>query len=228
MRYDEDDLDDLAAAAQAIQRFSQGDLTVRVARIEAALASADGAECKTYLGTNAVTHDLLESAYVLKRAAGRINDIVHAIGILLVLPHILEPHEHVEYVSLAAGNTGKAFDLETTFRVAEFKFIDWQGGPEVIRQNSLFKDLYLLAEAETDKRKVVYVLGTEHPLKFLKSGRSLASVMSRNAKLWQDFTSRYGERFKTVGDYYAYRQAEVAIEDVGPLLQRTKATVNER
>jgi hypothetical protein len=214
-------MEDLAAAAAAIQGFSQGDLTARVAVIEAALTSADGAKCTAYLGTNAVTQDLLDSAYVLKRAAGRINDVVHAIGIMLVLPHILQPDERVEYVSLAAGNTGKPFDLETTLRVAEFKFIAWQGGPEVIRQNSLFKDFYLLAEAETSKRKVVYVLGTEYPLKFLKSGRSLVSVMSRNAKLWTDFANRYGERFRTVGDYYAYRHDEVILEDVGPLLRQT-------
>src|SRR5262245_16868715 len=134
------DLDELAAAADAIQRFSRGDLTGRIAAIEAALNAADTAKCTEFLAVSSISHDLLSSAYVLKRAAGRINDIIHAIGILVVLPHLLEAGEQVEYVSLAAGNTGRAFDLETTLRVAEFKFIDWQGGAEVIRQNSLFKD----------------------------------------------------------------------------------------
>ena len=49
-----------------------------------------------------------------------------------------------------------------------------------IRQNSLFKDFYFLAEHDTTKRKELYVIGTQMPLKFLNSGRALASVMSRN------------------------------------------------
>jgi hypothetical protein len=74
----------------------------------------------------------------------------------------LEPAERVEYLSLGAGNTGKAFDLETDLRVCEFKFINWQGGAEAIRQNALFKDLYLLAEASTAKRKYKTFSGTRH------------------------------------------------------------------
>lgn len=78
----------------------------------------------------------------------------------LCLPHILEPGELVEYASLGAGNTGRQFDLETNFCVAEFKFINWRGGPESIRQNSIFKDYFLLAEAPTPKRKYLYLLGS--------------------------------------------------------------------
>lgn len=217
-------MSDLADAARAVQQFAQSDLTTRIASFESSLVSADGDTLRACLASNAVTHDLLASAYVLKRAAGRINDIVHAIGILLLLPHLLEPGERIEYLSLAAGNTGKDYDIETTHRIAEFKFIDWQGGPEVIRQNSLFKDFYLLAESDSDKRKFLYVLGTEYPLKFLRGGRSLDSVMSRNTKLLAHFQERYGNRFRTVGDYYTFREGEVSVEDIRPLLERMEKT----
>ena len=60
-------------------------------------------------------------------------------------------------MSLGAGNTGRAFDLETNKRIAEFKFIRWQGGPEAIRQNALFKDFYFMAEHAGVKRKYLYV-----------------------------------------------------------------------
>jgi hypothetical protein len=66
--------------------------------------------------------------------------------------HILRPGEVIDCVSLGAGNTGRAFDLETNLRIAEFKFIHWQGGPESIRQNSLFKDFYEMAEHERISR----------------------------------------------------------------------------
>jgi hypothetical protein len=86
---------------------------------------------------------------LVKRLAREINVVIHALGILLCLPHILEPEETIEYVSLGAGNTGRAFDLETNKRIAEFKFSRWQGGAEAIRQNSLFKDFYCMAEYDS-------------------------------------------------------------------------------
>ncbi|AHK02716.1 hypothetical protein X971_2855 [Agrobacterium tumefaciens LBA4213 (Ach5)] len=154
----------------------------------------------------------------MKRLGSQINVTIHALGILLCLPHILEPDERVEYVSLGAGNTGRDFDLETNLRVAEFKFIRWRGGAESIRQNSLFKDYLLLAEHPTAKRKHLYLLGTEHALKFLRGGRALSSVLSRNDKLQKMFSGRFGETFRTARDYYAAHSYAVRIDDVSPWL----------
>ena len=81
-------------------------------------------------------------------------------------------------MSLGAGNSGRSWDLETDRQIAEFKFISWRGGPEAIRQNSLFKDFLYLAEHETDKSKHLYVLGTEVPIKFLSGRRAFTSVLS--------------------------------------------------
>jgi hypothetical protein len=134
--------------------------------------------------------------------------------LLLCLPHILEPDERVEYVSLGAGNTGREFDLETNVRVAEFKFIRWRGGAESIRQNSIFKDYVLLAGHPTVKRKHLYLLGTEHALRFLRGGRALSSVLSRNDRLLKLFSERSGDRFRTVGDYFTVHGEAVQIEDV--------------
>lgn len=162
--------------------------------------------------------EALAAAAEMKRLAGQINVTIHALGILLCLPHILEPEERVEYVSLGAGNTGREFDLETNLRVAEFKFIRWRGGAESIRQNSAFKDYLLLAEHPTVKRKYLYLLGTEHALKFLRGGRALSSVLSRNDKLQKMFADRFGAAFRTVGNYYAVHAGAVQIEDVSPWL----------
>jgi len=150
--------------------------------------------------------------------AGQINVTIHALGILLCLPHILEQGETVEYVSLGAGNTGREFDLETNLRVAEFKFIRWRGGAESIRQNSIFKDYVLLAENLTPKRKYLYLVGTEHALKFLHGGRALSSVLSRNDKLQKMFSERFGSQFSKVRDYYGAHRDAVQIEDVSAWL----------
>jgi hypothetical protein len=116
-----------------------------------------------------------QRAALLKRVAGQINVVIHALGILLCLPYILELGEEIHYVSLGAGNTGRDFDLETNRRIAEFKFIHWQGGPETIRQNALFKDFYQMAEHATDKQRFLYVLGTGHVDKFFHGGVRLTA-----------------------------------------------------
>jgi hypothetical protein len=209
---------DLLKAILDLHGFTGSSLTRRIAALESALMNADAGSCSAILNRESVSRELLSGAYLLKRAAGQINVVIHALGILFVVPHILESGERIEYLSLGAGNTGRAFDLETTHRVAEFKFIHWQGGAETIRQNALFKDYYLLAEHSTPKRKYLYVLGTEHPLRFLRSGRSLKSIMSRNNMLWAEFQNRFGDRFSTVGEYFAYRQDDVCVVDISAML----------
>ncbi len=203
-------------SAKAIQQFEKGSLTHRISSIESNLIGADSKTCQSAFPSLEITPNLLDAAFTFKRAAGQINVLIHAIGILLSLPHILQDGEIVESLSLGAGNTGRPFDLETNYRIAEFKFINWQGGPESIRQNALFKDFYLLAEYETGKKKFLYVIDTKHPIKFLKSGRSLKSIMSRNNKLWIDFQKRYSQ-FTKVNEYYEYRKTVVFVEDIAKI-----------
>ena len=87
-------------------------------------------DCEALLAAQGIDLSLMFAALALKQAASQVNEIVHAVGIMLALPHILENGEVVETLSLGAGNTGKPFDVETNLRIAEFKFIDWEGGPE--------------------------------------------------------------------------------------------------
>ena len=208
----------LVEAARRLQDFEHGSLTKRISTLESELENADKALCASMFQTFHINLSLLDSALALKQIAGQINVLIHAIGILLALPHILEDQETIQSVSLGAGNTGKSFDLETTHRVAEFKFINWKGGPESIRQNQLFKDFYLLAEHDTSKKRCLYVIGKTHPLKFLQGGRSLSSVMSRNNKLWTVFKNLYGEKFSVVSEYYEYRKSLVHLIDIAGLV----------
>lgn len=201
-------------AALIIQEFEKGSLTKQISDIERRLKGADFSLVQSVYPSLRVTMDLLDSAITIKQAASQIDVLIHSIGILLSLPEILGIDEIVEYLSLGAGNTGRHFDLETNRRVAEFKFINWQGGAESIRQNSLFKDFFLLAEHETPKQKYLYVLGKKYPMKFLTGGRSLRSVMSKNNKLWSEFQVKYGDRFNMVKEYFEYRKEAVQLVDI--------------
>ena len=196
-------------------------------RIEDAVRGLSVDDCGEFLKSASVDSEALAAAAELKRLAGQINVTIHALGILLCLPHVLERGETVEYVSLGAGNTGRKFDLETNWRVAEFKFIHWRGGAETIRQNSIFKDYFLLSEHATSKRKYLYLLGTHHALKFLRGGRALTSVLSRNGKVQNLFFERFEKQFETVGEYYAAHSANVRIEDVSPWLSELAESLTD-
>jgi HAMP domain-containing protein len=221
---------DLALVSNVFSKFTRTDLGETLSSIESAVKGLSAANCSKALSDAGVSSEVLAAAAALKRLAGQVNVAIHATGILLCLPYLLKPGEAVEYVSLGAGNTGREFDLETNHRVAEFKFIHWRGGAESIRQNQLFKDFYLLAESPTPKRKYLYVLGTEMPLRFLNGGRKLDSVLSRNVKLPNDLRARHGSTYQKVREYYSAHRHLVAIEDVSrwvPELVAESAEIDE-
>jgi hypothetical protein len=203
---------DLAEAASRIEAFANGSLTKRIGALESALTGLSAASVRT--AAPEVDVALLQAGSVLKQAAGQVNVLIHAVGILVALPHILEQGEVVESMSLGAGNTGRELDLVTNRQIAEFKFIQWRGGSESIRQNSIFQDFFALAEADTQKRRVLYLLGLDHPLKFFTGGRALTSVMSKNETLRNSYRELFGDRFARVSDYYAHRKERVEIVDL--------------
>ncbi len=204
----------MAIQIATLSAFVGSDLTRTLAHIEGSISGLSANDCPAFLSDINVAPEALAAASEIKRVAGQINVTVHALGILACLPHILEDGETVEYVSLGAGNTGRQFDLETNLRIAEFKFINWRGGPESIRQNSIFKDFFDLAEAKTEKRKYLYLLGTEHALKFFNGGRALGSVLSKNDVTKMRFEESHGAAYSTVREYFTDHRRKVSIQDV--------------
>jgi hypothetical protein len=217
----------VADAIHLLQTFRGADLTGTIYQIERSLKGVSAHNYSTVLTTSGARAEVLGAAGLIKQLAGQINVVIHALGILLCLPKILRPNEVIDYVSLGAGNTGRAFDLETNQRIAEFKFIHWQGGPESIRQNALFKDFYEMAESGIAKEKYLYVLGTAHAEKFFNGGRALSSVLSRNEKLRKDFSERFGDKYRTVRDYYLQRKESVVIQDASSFVPELVAAAVE-
>lgn len=207
-------------AIRAIEDFQGSSLTKSLARIESEIVGYDSSSSHDFCNEHKVDNGFMDSALSIKNVAGQINVIIHAAGILNSLSAILEKEEIVESASLGAGNTGKRFDLETNIRVAEFKFIDWKGGSESIRQNGIFKDFYNLAEYKTSKKKILYVIGTHYPLKFFNGGRALTSVLSKQPAILDEINTNYKKTVKVVRDYYALHKSNVDICDVGQHIGR--------
>lgn len=208
-----------AGDVETIQSFAgEAGLTTRIAAIESALAGKAPEAVASFLKDNSVDDSSLAAAVAIKRVAGQINVIIHAIGILTALPYILEPGEVIEGLSLGAGNTGRAHDLVTDRCIAEFKFIEWRGGAESIRQNGLFIDLFNLASSPSSKRKVMYLVGAEIPRKFLQNNRSLTSVLSKSESAARRFRELHGDRYRTVSEYYRSIASSVEIVDLADLV----------
>lgn len=209
----------LQSALALLGDLTQGlELTAWIGAAERQLHGVDASEVAPWLDAAMVSSETLDAALLVKRTAGQINVLVHSIGILTALPYILEAGETIESLSLGAGNTGRAHDLVTNRRIAEFKFTDWRGGPESIRQNGLFADLFSLASDPVKKSKVLYVVGKDIPLRFLQNRRALTSVLSRNELLAQRFHKEYGDQFITVRDYYETVRGQVDIVDLADVV----------
>jgi hypothetical protein len=195
----------LLQSAEAVRALGIGrGLRDHIAALERALAGRDRDEATTLVAEDDITSEALLAALAIKAMAGQINVVVHALGILVSLPYVLDEGEVIEGLSLGAGNTGRSHDLETDRRVAEFKFITWRGGAESIRQNSLFVDVFNLAISDTAKRRELYVLGLHEPLKFLNGNRAIESVLSKHASVWERFNQRHAiDGFVRVSQYWA-------------------------
>ena len=204
----------IADSILLIEGFRGGSLRNTLSTLEHHFAGLHGSETSNQVAAEKINTHLIEAAFQVKKSSAQIDVIIHSVGILLALPYLLNESEVTEALSLGAGNTGKDFDLVTNQRIAEFKFIQWQGGPESIRQNSIFKDFYYLAEHDTSKSRYLYLLETERPLRFFTGRRILTSVLSRNQRLRDNFRDKYGDRFKVVQEYFEFRRSMVEIVDL--------------
>ena len=135
---------------------------------------------------------VLMAALLVRERLGRMNDVIHASAIVVVLPHILEPGEALHRPSLAAGNDPtRPFDIETDRRVAEFKLARWRRA-DAMRKRQLFKDLVHLALEPSERVRQLFVLGPV-PIHFLTTSRSTAAwALERFPAVRAAFAQNFG------------------------------------
>ena len=97
-------LEDAARSLDAFYRNAP--LTKRISELELALARVRRGDGDHLLEKEGIVTPVLDSALLLKATVGQIHLVIHAVGTLLFLPHVLEDGESIEYLSLGAGNTG--------------------------------------------------------------------------------------------------------------------------
>lgn len=216
---------DIEAALAAVQAFGAGTaLTARIADLETRLQRTTRDRAAALLTAEQIDETALSGALTIKQLSAQIDVVIHALGILASLSYVLKRGEVIQSLSLGAGNTGRHHDLETDRQIAEFKFIQWRGGPESIRQNGVFVDVFNLASADTNKRRVLYLLDKHHALRFLGNQRVIASVLSKNASVHARFRAAHHDQFATVREYWTTIEHRVEIIDLRDLVPAFKDT----
>jgi hypothetical protein len=190
-------------------------LTLAIRDLEQALDGCDG-EAVAAIG---IDNKLLSAALAMRQQLGRLNDLVHASAISLILPAVLEADEIVQgRPSLAAGNDPtRPHDLRTSKRVAEFKLAQWAGA-DAMRKRGVFKDLVHLAIDDSGQRAQLFVVG-QAPIKFHRESTSSAAwALDRAPSTRAIFEERFGSLTMPICQFTAGPGAHVELIDLLPLL----------
>jgi hypothetical protein len=213
---------DVAALGRAftslVDFLTVEDLTTRISRMEQRLDGAHLGNVDDLAG--GMTDELLQAALLVRKHAGRVNDLIHAAVIIRALPKILQPGERiVRRPSLAAGNDpSRKFDLETDRRVAEFKAGQWKG-KDAMRKRGLVADLVGLVLNRGSLDAELYVLGPL-PIDYLRNSNSTMKwTLGRSSPhLRHAYEQRFGNAELTVSQFTNGPASEVALKDLTEII----------
>jgi hypothetical protein len=79
----------IAEALPLLQTFRGADLTQTIYQIEKSVRGISAEKYAEVVSTSGAKAEVLGAAGLVKQLAGQINVVIHALGILLCLPHIL-------------------------------------------------------------------------------------------------------------------------------------------
>ena len=211
---------DLLGGVERLKAFlGRKPLTTAIAELEGQLNGASSADLSRIVGNSGVDPSLLEAAVTVRRNLGRVNDLIHATAIVLLLPQVLVAGESVtNRPSLASGNDpSRPFDLETNLRVAEFKLSRWTGA-DAMRKRQTFKDLVHLAADPSDRKAQLFIVG-DAPIRFLRTSRSKAAwALDRSPRTASLFESQFGSLDLPIKEFTTGLAHHVEIVDIGELL----------
>lgn len=206
----------LAAAVALVAPLlgGAGGLGQRIAALENDLVGADRETAAVFVASHGLTPETLAASLVIREELGKLSDLIHATGIALALPHILEESEVLKIPSLAAGNDpGRFYDVQTNIRVAEFKLARWTNGGNGGREKDLFKDLVLLTQAPSSLRAELYVRGPR-PARFLSGQASARKQLNKSQAVLAVFDAQVSEPDITVAAYVSVYAAHVRTVDL--------------
>ncbi|MFE0965496.1 PE-PGRS family protein [Streptomyces fungicidicus] len=203
-------------------------LTAAITSLERSLVGRPASQIGDLAAARGINPDLMVAALTVRESLGRLNDLIHAAGIVLALPHLLDDGEEIVVrPSLAAGNDPRRpFDLETDRRVAEFKLARWPGA-DAMRKRQTFKDLVMLAADRTGRRAELFVVGPE-PGRFLRTSRATAAwALDRAPHARRVFEESFGSLDVSVAQFTERHAGHVQVTDLREVLPPTSTYATE-
>jgi hypothetical protein len=203
-----------------IKYYSNDNLADTILDLQRQLINKNSNNIISIANRDSTNKDIFSAALEVKEVMGQINVIVHTLGIINILPIILDKDEIIESVSLGADNAHSEFDLITNKRIAEFKFITWRG-KDSMRLKNTFSDYFELVEFDTKKDRYLYLIETSNFIKFLNGRRQFSSILSRNVTVSKKFYEKYKDKYNYVNEYYydnINKVQIVALKDIAPNL----------
>ena len=199
---------------KTIRQFSGNTVSETVSTFEKDCLGLSAPAIIKMLNEKSIDRSLLSAAFAVKAASAQIDVIIHAVGILYCLPFILKDEEEVQGISLGAGSGQGDFDLETSERIAEFKFIRWQTSGNAVRKKSLFEDYVKLAISSLDKEKFIYLPDCTIALRFLMGRSNPLRLLDKNRRLYDVYRETFNETYRHVGDFHRAQSEEIQIVDL--------------
>jgi hypothetical protein len=201
-------------AIAALLSFLEAPLTTTIGQLEHQLVDQAGDDVRSIVESHGISADLLSAALIARERLGRINDVIHAAAIAVVLPYLLEPDELLRRPSLAAGNDpSRPFDVETDRRIAEFKLARWRGA-DAMRKRQSFKDLVELAAEPSNRHRHLFVLG-DQPIHFLRTSKSTAAwALDRFPAVQSRFVEAFGPLDTPIHDFTKTQANHVELIDL--------------
>jgi len=218
-----DPFDILGKFAALLRFVDQGPLALTIESLEEALAGCDRDDVQRVLDKHVLTPAALEAGCVAREKLGRLSDVIHAAAIALILPHLLEPGEHVTHASLAVRtDPTDPFDLHTNRRVARFQLTMWDGA-DARRDRLLVRDLVHLAHVPSTDQPELYVLG-EWAIRFLaETDAPVGWAIDRFPATRRLFHEHFGDLSIPIHEFRSGPAAHVRVTDLGAKLSQILA-----
>ncbi len=99
----------LAESVDRIAEFAGKHLATKIGELEYEFSRLDRVKVKSQLQSFSINKELLAAALSIKRSAAQIDVVLHALGILVRLPSIMEDSEIVESLSRCREFGNEAF-----------------------------------------------------------------------------------------------------------------------
>lgn len=167
-------------------------------------------------------NELFINAKIIKDFSAQIDEIVHGVGMLNILPKILLDEEIVKSLSLGSSSEkDNKFDLVTNKRIAEFKFNNLENGVKGNRSRAIFYDyLNLLLYNKNNKlQKQLFVFNKEKVIKYLSGSSNILKKLSKNLELKLKFDNSIELRnFTTMKEIYEYSKEKINIVSIEDFL----------